>query len=292
MPPLIDITGKRFGRLKVLGLASRDHGYVLWLCRCHCGKELKVSTSSLRTGNTRSCGCLSRETSSELCKKRAKDMRIGSRFGHLVVIGKSRKKLYSHGTCWLCRCDCGKRIVCWGTRLRNGNHKHCGCKTFGNLSKARKTHGLSYSPVYRVWKGMLSRCYYAKSDSYADYGGRGITVCREWRNHPEKFVAWSESHGYRKGLSIDRIDNDGNYSPSNCRWITKIWQGRNQRSNHVLTWKGKSKTIAEWADITGIRYHTISKRVLKYKWSVEDALTEEPSRNAWRRPEGRKKGQQ
>jgi hypothetical protein len=207
----------------------------------------------------------------------------GRRFGNIKVISVSDKKLYAHGTCWDCRCDCGKLLLCWGTRLRIGKQTHCGCRTSEIISKGRTTHGFSRTHVYRTLTRMISRCERSSHESFNDYGGRGIKVCREWRQHPEVFVHWALANGYRKGLTIDRKNNNGPYSPKNCRWVGWVIQARNRRSNHVVTWRGQKKTIAEWAEITGLKYHTISKRIIKYKWSVNEALSDAPDRNAWRR---------
>lgn len=282
MPALVDLVGKRFGRLTVLGRTPKRPG-VWWRCRCLCGKMVTVPATSLATGNTKSCGCLAHDTSVALCKTRIKPIPAGTRFGSLTVLYMSRKKLYSHGTCWVCRCDCGRKITCWGTRLRSGKHTHCGCRTFEITSKARTTHGLSRTRVYRTLKRMLQRCTNPNNEGYRRYGGRGIKVCREWSDHPERFVAWALANGYQEGLTIDRINNDKSYSPNNCRWVGWVPQARNRRGNHLVTWKGQTKTIAEWSEITGLKYHTINKRIAKYGWSVEDALTMAPVKDAWRR---------
>ena len=282
MSLFIDRTGKKYGRITVIRLKSRNP--VKWLCSCHCGKSVVVDSCSLGSGNTKSCGCLNRDTASAFCKKRFKDIAPGTRFGNLVVTRKSKKKLYDHGTYWVCRCDCGKEIIGWGTRLRAGRHTHCGCKTSEIVSVLRTVHGYSRHPAYRVCIGMIRRCYDPKTDSYPNYGGRGIKVCDEWREHPDKFVEWSLANGYRRGLSIDRFPyNDGDYTPENCRWATQKEQARNTRSNNLITWRGETKTIVEWSEITGIKYHTINKRITKYGWSVDEAMTLEPSRNKWRR---------
>jgi hypothetical protein len=282
VPAFIDLTGKRYGRLTAIRRTSRRPG-TWWRCKCRCGETVVVKSADIVSGNTRSCGCLRHDMSVELCKRRIKNIVRGTRFGNLTVLHRSRKKLYARGVCWVCRCDCGKVIICWGSRLRVGKHTHCGCRTSEIISKGVTTHGLSRTRIYRVLQRMIQRCHNPNHDGYFRYGGRGISVCSEWRYHPESFVRWSLANGYREGLTIDRIDNNKSYYSDNCRWIGWIPQARNRRDNHVVVWKGQKKTIAEWAEITGLKYHTISKRIIKYRWSVEEALTMAPSKDAWRR---------
>lgn len=133
-------------------------------------------------------------------------------------------------------------------------------------------HGKRNTRLYGIWLQMKNRCFNTKTERYKDYGGRGITVCDEWKNDFTKFYDWSISNGYQENLTIDRIDNDGNYEPSNCRWVTVKTQNRNARSNHLITFKGETHCIIEWAEITGLTRGCISNR-LRYGWSIEDTLT-------------------
>ena len=130
------------------------------------------------------------------------------------------------------------------------------------------------SGLYNSWKHMKERCYNPCCKHYRYWGGRGITVCDAWRIDFLAFKEWALANGYKKGLTIDRIDNDGNYEPSNCRWATKKEQSNNRRCLRYLTYKGETKTISEWSRITGIKVTTLYMRVTAYGWSVERALTE------------------
>ena len=123
----------------------------------------------------------------------------------------------------------------------------------------RKTHGQRYTRIYRVWEGMKKRCYKSSHPYYLHYGGRGITVCDEWQTF-EPFYKWAMSHGYSDDLTIDRIDNDGNYCPENCRFKTQTEQIRNRRISIKATINGKTQTLIEWAGENGIEYQTVYRR--------------------------------
>lgn len=129
------------------------------------------------------------------------------------------------------------------------------------------------SRLYYSWRHMKERCYNPSCHDYRHWGGRGITVCDAWKNDFLAFKEWALANGYEEGLTIDRIDNDGNYEPSNCRWATRAEQSNNRRCLHYLTYEGETKTISEWSRITGINTTTIYMRINTYGWSVEKALT-------------------
>ena len=138
-----------------------------------------------------------------------------------------------------------------------------------------KKHGKSNERIFWVWRGMKLRCYVPSNNRYNRYGGRGIKVCDDWlgEHGAENFINWALQNGYADNLTIDRIDNDGNYEPSNCRWVTQKEQANNRRSNHILEFNGKKQTMKQWADELGIKYTTLKRRILAYHWSVEKALT-------------------
>ena len=128
------------------------------------------------------------------------------------------------------------------------------------------------SGLYNSWKHMKERCYNPYCREYRHWGGRGITVCDAWKNEFLAFKEWALANGYEEGLTIDRINNDGNYEPSNCRWATRKVQSNNRRGLHHLTYKGVTKTITEWSAITGIPLTTLYMRLTAYGWSVEKAI--------------------
>lgn len=177
---------------------------------------------------------------------------------------------------WLCECVCGKRKVVPGSKLRNGNIKSCGCKRTELAGAKNRKHGMKGKRLYNIWRGMIQRTTDKNSHEYDRYGGRGIDICEEWKNDFEAFRKWSYENGYTDDLTIDRIKNEKGYSPDNCRWVTMKVNCRNKRNNHCLTYKGETKTIAEWAEITGIGKETLRNRVVKMGWSTERALTTKP----------------
>lgn len=152
----------------------------------------------------------------------------GRRFGRLVVIGRAESTKEGRAR-WVCLCDCGKTSVKIGKSLLNGHCKSCGCGEYENRVNNVTSHRLSGTRLYHIWKAMKQRCYYPKHKDYHNYGGRGITVCEEWRKDYVSFHNWAISHGYKENLSIDRIDVNGNYEPGNCKWSTAREQRLNQR---------------------------------------------------------------
>lgn len=198
MPKLIDLSNKRFGRLVVISRVPNKNGRPRWLCRCDCGSFCEVPSSALRSGNTRSCGCLQKDIA----------------------------------------------------------------------SKNSTIHGDSKTRLYKIWACIKDRCTNPRNARYADYGGRGISVCDEWHTYIP-FREWALSHGYADELSIDRADNNGSYCPENCRWVTRKEQARNKRNNRLIN----GKPLAQWAEEYGIDRCLLRDR-LGYGWPLEKALTE------------------
>lgn len=200
----------------------------------------------------------------------------GQRFGRLTVI-KLLDERSKHGEkIWLCKCDCGNEKKAVSSYLRSGETKSCGCYQKEMASKFNSFHHLSKHKLYRKFMKMIARCENPNNPSYKDYGARGITICKEWREDFMKFYEWSINNGYSEDLSIDRIDNDKGYSPDNCRWTTKLRQNNNRRTSRYLEYDGKRMTIADWGRETGIHQSLIGVRINKLHWSVEKALTTPP----------------
>ena len=209
---LIDLTGRKFGRLTVVERAGNTkHGAAKWLCICECGKETVVIGDELRNGNTQSCGCLAKELSSARMK---------------------------------------------------GREAH------------NKTHDMTGTPIYKEWSAMKRRCYKSSDKNYPSYGGRGITVCDRWKNSFELFyedVSRLPNFG-KQGYSINRINNDGNYEPQNVEWADSKTQSNNRRTNHLITFNGKTQTISQWACECGMPYKRLWKRINIFHWEIERAL--------------------
>lgn len=220
----VDRTGQRVGRLTLIEYAGKKR----WKCLCDCGNEVIVETHSLTRGRTKSCGCLYRDTRAMNLKDRT-----GMRFGRLVVTE------YAGNAFWKCKCDCGNEIVVKGAQLDNGHTKSCGCYHRDQVSKAATTHGASKDRLYTVWQGMKGRCYDSSRANYKNYGGRGITICDEWLHDFAAFRDWAMANGYDPDAphgkcTIDRIDVDGNYEPSNCRWVDMKVQSNNKHPRKIV----------------------------------------------------------
>lgn len=200
---LLDLTGRTFGRLTVLSRAENGKGgKSRWLCKCRCGNECIVHSSSLVSGNTRSCGCLRREES------------------------------HNRST----------------------------------------THGMSKSPLFAVWRAMVGRCENPNNKSYPYYGGKGISVCKEWHGS-STFFEWALNNGYSHGLTIERIDVGKGYEPDNCKWIPRKQQARNKTNNVMVEIDGTSKCLPEWCEEYGMSYYTVYQRIKKLGWEPKKALT-------------------
>ena len=250
-----DLTGKKFGRLCVVGLAERDkHNRIRWICKCDCGNRIIVSSSHLNSGHTQSCGCLQRERTSEVCKK---DL-IGQRFGKLVV--RERTSKMGDLSQYRCVCDCGKEIIVRGSNLVNHRTKSCGCIRREGTRNLKFLHGQHDTRLYRCWQNMKDRCGNEKNKEYKNYGGRGIKVCLRWQDSFVDFAEWALNSGYDESLTIDRIDVDGNYCPENCRWSTMKEQSRNRTDNCIVEIEGERKILQDWIDETGSYSRAIKKR--------------------------------
>ena len=172
------------------------------------------------------------------------------------------------GTRWLCKCDCGKDVIVLASNLVRGLSKSCGCYAKDHPSQLK--HGMRHTRIYKTWCGIKYRCNNPNAYGYENYGGRGIRVCDEWEEF-EPFYKWAMENGYSDDLSIDRIDVNGNYEPSNCRWVDDKTQANNMRTNIRFEYEGKSMTVAEIADTTGASRKLLYSR-LEAGYSIEDSL--------------------
>ena len=193
------------------------------------------------------------------------DMKPGVRFGRLTVVQDRGAK------CVECRCDCGRVKITSRRYLRRGWTTSCGCLHREMLSKMATTHGGSGSRLHRIWKGIKTRCFNKNRPQAKDYALRGITLCEDWHDYC-KFRDWALSHGYSESLTIDRIDNNGPYSPENCRWVTHGVQNRNRRNTIVFNYNGKEyRAIKDLCFDLGLEYTRVLRRI-KRGWNIEESL--------------------
>lgn len=216
---------------------------------------------------------------------------IGFRKGKLVVVGcptmiseinrrkKDGKEYYRKRNWYPCKCDCGNTKLIGETHLLDPRIQSCGCAK-QDMYVANRRHHTSYrswdTPLFKVWKGMIRRCHSPKAANRRYYFDRGIVVCQEWREDFSAFEKWAKENGYIKGLQIDRINVDGNYEPSNCRWITQKANSHNRRNHVEIIYKGEKRKLVDVMDEVGcsIDEKTVWKRIFLHKWDIERALAE------------------
>ena len=208
----------------------------------------------------------------------------GQRFGRLTVIEPTEK--VGSNWKWKCRCDCGNEAIVYAWGLIAGHTKSCGCYFKEVNATKLLVHGQAKTRLYHVWKNMIYRCEDSKDISYPNYGGRGIKVCKEWSEDFFAFKRWAEENGYDDTLpkgncTLDRIDNNGDYEPKNCRWTNIKEQSNNRRSSVYITYEGETLTVAQWAERTGMRHGCILDR-FKKGWTPEQIFTTPVSKgNRW-----------
>lgn len=240
-----DLTGQRFGRLVVLSregskIYANGRKRSTWLCQCDCGNSVVATGHDLCRGMKKSCGCLRYEVLNEGRKRGSEISRIdlsGKTFGRLTVICRD-SEWSQNDTTWRCLCSCGNECIVKGRNLREGHTRSCGCLHKDVMADCPNhiTHGGTknrhWERLYVIWQNMKARCEKTYATSYPRYGGRGISICKEWHDYTT-FRTWALEHGYADDLTIDRIDANGNYEPHNCRWATYKEQAQNKRATTV-----------------------------------------------------------
>lgn len=183
----------------------------------------------------------------------------GQQFGRLTVI--KREGCRGKAPLWECRCKCGNTHYVTGGNLKNGGTQSCGCihKEIAEISRKKKNTEKykTRTRLYATYNTMMQRCYNEKTKSYNAYGGRGIKICDGWRNNFQTFYEWAIKHGYEKGLELDRKDNNGDYKPNNCHYITKQENAWNRRNSHLITVYGVTKPVTVWARDIGVNHGSI-----------------------------------
>lgn len=200
----------------------------------------------------------------------------GQKFNRLTFVEHSGLNKHGAKTA-VFKCDCGNEKIFILNNVINGRTTSCGCFRKEYVSKERPgfKHGLAKTPIYDTWQSMMKRCYKTSNKNYHQYGGRGIRVCDEWHD-PRVFQTWAVANGYGNGLQLDRINTNGNYEPSNCRFVTSKENNNNRRDNHVIDFRGQSKTLQQWADEIGVETATLRARLGRLNWTIEKALTTPP----------------
>lgn len=223
-----DITGERFGKLTVVSsLGEKSRGSFLWNCLCDCGNTKQVTVSVLNQGKVSSCGCEPR-------KGTPRDL-TGQTFGRLTAL-EPVNKTKSGNYIWNCSCSCGNLHSAASSALVEGTTKSCGCYAKEISGKASLTHGMSRTPEYGAWKNAVARCTNPSNPNYYNYGGRGICVCERWLEpSPQGFLNFIEDMGESNGLTLERIQVNGNYSPDNCEWADRYNQSYNTRMHKTNT---------------------------------------------------------
>lgn len=195
----------------------------------------------------------------------------GQKFGRLTVMGKYGKNK-SGSINWICKCSCGGEKIVSSSGLRHGGTQSCGCLQKELIGNVNKSHGKSKTRLYKIWKHMKERCYKENLLIYENYGGRGIIMCEEWKNDSMSFYNWAMANGYSDNLSIDRIDVNGNYEPSNCRWADRKTQNNNRRNCRSITYNGETHTISEWAEMLNIENEVLRRRIVVDNWDIDKAM--------------------
>ena len=210
---------------------------------------------------------------------KSKDI-TGKRFGRLIALFKTENNKRNKAM-WVCSCDCGKYVIEQASTLLYGKVNSCGClqkEWYANRSEqtGEKSHlykhGMCHTRINSIYRKIKQRCLNKNDSAYNHYGGRGIKICKEWEDSFEAFCDWSFRNGYAKNLTIDRIDNDGDYSPDNCRWVDMKTQQNNRGNNTIIEINGIRKTVAEWCDEYETNYKLAYKRI-RNGWNPVDALT-------------------
>ena len=251
MPRIVDISGQRFGKLVAQSLIDEKRKWhARWLCKCDCGQTKISDSGSLRSGQTRSCGCLVSDSLREDLSGRV--------FSMLTALEFVRREQYA--TIWLCRCECGRDLEVKARLLKIGSTKHCGCQR----KPVSNEHRAPVHYLQRIMSAMRQRCHNPDNKGFHRYGGRGIEVCQEWRRRGGWKLLLSEI-GERPTVkhTVDRIDNLKGYEPGNVRWSTRKEQACNRRNNRNLTCDGETMCISHWATRLGCATRTIRNRINK-----------------------------
>lgn len=256
----------KYNKLTILKELKNKKNYgkcrTMVLCKCDCGNTVELPKTRVVNGYVKSCGCIKKE----------KQELVGKKFGIWTVLKEVDDSCDRR--MFLCRCDCGNENVIPYTNLILGRSLSCGCKPKIYYEKYGEIENKKRLSI--ILNGMKERCYNPNHEAYKYYGAKGIKICDEWLNEDTgliKFAEWSNNNGYKEDFTIDRINNNGDYTPENCRWVSNIEQAHNKSNNKMVTYNGTTKCLSEWAAELGVSRSTLNER-LKRGWSVERTLTQ------------------
>lgn len=274
----IDLTNKSFGMLKAIRKAkphitSGGKYITMWECECKCGNFVFVSSQKLRSLHTTSCGCK---------KKHNKGARFNDltdrKFGRLKVIKfLEPEERENKRKCWLCECKCGSIKSYDASKLLGGTTLSCGCGKSERIGNLNRKYRVSNKRLYSVYKAMMDRCFDKDNEEYKNYGGRGITVCDEWKENFDNFAEWAfknafDANAKRGECTIDRIDNDKGYSPDNCRWITELEQQNNRRYHRYAVYQEDRYTLSQLSRKLNIPYMFIWHRYVEKGMTIQEII--------------------
>lgn len=260
---------KKFGKLTILRyLGKSERGDNLWQCKCDCGEIVVGRTANVDKPNS---GCRKCKIASGDRSQKMRTYLLGKKFGRLTVTDYAGKNRFLQ-VMWKCKCDCGNETIVRSSSLISGDSQSCGCYSRDRFVSANTTHGLHKHPLYAVWAAMRDRCYNENSDAYKYYGERGISVYPEWKEDFLPFYLWAIKNGYEYGLTIERINNNGNYEPGNCIWATQQEQVQNTRRTKLTKAlvdriRADSRTNVVLAKEYGVDESTISRVRSRRTWS-------------------------
>lgn len=260
--PASAFLGRRYGKLVITEvLPNTINGRTHAIATCDCGETWTGRVNSLKSGNTKSCGCDSLTF---------EDF-TGLRFNRWTALECVQRSSAMQQTLWKCRCDCGRVSNVQSGALKNGLSKSCGCFAREQSKLLQSTHKMKGAPEYNTWTSMKQRCLNPRNKDYKNYGARGITIFQEWA---DDFLAFYRYVGPRpaEGYTLEREDNDGNYEPGNVSWQPLIVQANNNRGNRHLTIEGVTKTLAQWCREFDRHYGRVHQRINISHWDPIRAL--------------------
>lgn len=268
--------GQKFGYLTIiedLGRLQRGKQKArIVIAVCECGNMKEYFFSNIKRGTTTSCGeCLLKRSG------KIKDL-TGQKFNRWTVIKLVPREGKRKDTRWECVCDCGKIGKVNASNLIRGVSTSCGCLGMENMKKAVTFHGLTNHPLHGIWSGMLARCNNPNNPRYKYYGGRGVRVCKEWEDDFINFYKWAIENGWQKGLQVDKDKKAKElgiealvYSPERCTLLTPKENARHTRKNRIITCRGMTMTLAEFAELVGEKSDIIHYRI-RHGWTEEEAI--------------------